>query len=644
GLSEIEDDINEKNLTIDFELSQDGVRTPPNVMEHTFSTWWTHQVSNGRTIPHYRTEGHFMTFTRANAHHVATEIATNEHKDIMLMGAVGSGKSTGLPFHLSKRGKVLLVEPTRPLAENVYRQLSHEPFYINATLLMRGLTTCGSSPVTIMTSGFALNQLAHNRHRIAEYDFVIFDECHVHDANAMALRCLLHDAEFPGKVIKVSATPPGREVEFTTQHPVKLLTEETLGLKEFVDAQGTGVNCDVIRHGDNILVYVASCNEVDIISKALIDKGHKVTKVDGRTMKVGKVEIITSGTPQRKHFVVATNIIENGVTLDIEVVVDFGTKVVPFLDVDNRMMQYQKVAINYGERIQRLGRVGRHKAGTALRIGHTERGLSEVPSCIATEAAFRCFTFGLPVITNNVTTSLLSNATVRQARTMAHFELSPFYTYHFVRYDGTMHPEIHKVLKRFKLRDSEIVLNKTAIPNRGVNTWMTSSAYQRLGANVGDSNEIRIPFLCKEVPETLHETIWDIITTHKSDAGFGRLSSASACKVAYTLKTDVMSIQRTIHIIDALIVEERQKQEYFRTITTNSISSSNFSLQSIANAIRARFSSDHTVENISVLENAKAQLCEFKNLNIDAAFQDFDSQVGRSYISNFGALDAVYHQ
>nr|AJD23397.1 polyprotein [Japanese yam mosaic virus] len=644
ALSEIEDDINEKNLTIDFELSQDSMRTPPTVAEHTFCTWWTHQVSNGRTIPHYRTEGHFMTFTRVNAHHIATEIATNEFKDILLMGAVGSGKSTGLPFHLSKRGKVLLVEPTRPLAENVYRQLANDPFYINATLLMRGLTTCGSSPVTIMTSGFALNQLAHNRHRISEYDFVIFDECHVHDANAMALRCLLHDAEFSGKIIKVSATPPGREVEFTTQYPVKLLTEESLGLKEFVDAQGTGANCDITRYGDNILVYVASYNEVDIISRALIDKGYKVTKVDGRTMKVGKVEIVTSGTSQRKHFVVATNIIENGVTLDIEVVVDFGTKVVPFLDVDNRMMQYQKVAINYGERIQRLGRVGRHKPGTALRIGHTERGLSEIPSCIATEAAFRCFTFGLPVITNNVTTSLLANATVRQARTMAHFELSPFYTYHFVRYDGTMHPEIHKVLKRFKLRDSEIVLNKTAIPNRGINTWMTSSAYQRLGANVGDSNEVRIPFLCKDIPETLHEMVWDIIVKHKSDAGFGRLSSASACKVAYTLKTDVMSIQRTIHIIDALIVEERQKQEYFRTITTNTISSSNFSLQSIANAIRARFSSDHTVENISVLENTKAQLCEFKNLNIDAAYQDFDSQVGRNYISNFGALEAVYHQ
>nr|AIT13016.1 polyprotein [Japanese yam mosaic virus] len=644
GLSEIEDDLNEKKLTIDFELSQDGVRAPPTVVEHTFSTWWAHQISNGRTIPHYRTEGHFMTFTRASAHQVATEIATSEHKDILLMGAVGSGKSTGLPFHLSKRGRVLLVEPTRPLAENVYRQLSNEPFFVNATLLMRGLTTCGSSPVTIMTSGFALNQLAHNRQRIAEYDFVIFDECHVHDANAMALSCLLYDSEFPGKIIKVSATPPGREVEFKTQHPVKLLTEESLGLKEFVAAQGTGVNSDVIRYGDNILVYVASYNEVDNISKALIDKGFKVTKVDGRTMKVGKVEIVTSGTSQRKHFIVATNIIENGVTLDIDVVVDFGTKVVPYLDVDNRMMLYQKIAINYGERIQRLGRVGRHKAGTALRIGHTERGLSEIPSCIATEAAFRCFTFGLPVITNNVTTSLLANATVRQARTMAHFELSPFYTYHFVRFDGTMHPEIHKLFKRFKLRDSEIVLNKTAIPHRGINTWFTSSAYQRLGANVGDSNDIRIPFLCKDIPETLHELVWDVIVKHRGDAGFGKLSSASACKIAYTLKTDVMSIQRTIHIIDALIVEERKKQEYFKTITTNTISSSNFSLQSIANAIRARFTSDHTIENISVLENAKAQLCEFKNLNIDAAYQDFDSHVGQNFISNFGALEAVYHQ
>nr|AYC81457.1 polyprotein [Binary vector pLX-TuMV] len=643
-LNDIEDDLSERNLFVDFELSSDGDMLQQLPAEKTFASWWSHQLSRGFTIPHYRTEGKFMTFTRATATEVAGKIAHESDKDILLMGAVGSGKSTGLPYHLSRKGNVLLLEPTRPLAENVHKQLSQAPFHQNTTLRMRGLTAFGSAPISVMTSGFALNYFANNRMRIEEFDFVIFDECHVHDANAMAMRCLLHECDYSGKIIKVSATPPGREVEFSTQYPVSISTEDTLSFQDFVNAQGSGSNCDVISKGDNILVYVASYNEVDALSKLLIERDFKVTKVDGRTMKVGNIEITTSGTPSKKHFIVATNIIENGVTLDIDVVADFGTKVLPYLDTDSRMLSTTKTSINYGERIQRLGRVGRHKPGHALRIGHTEKGLSEVPSCIATEAALKCFTYGLPVITNNVSTSILGNVTVKQARTMSVFEITPFYTSQVVRYDGSMHPQVHALLKRFKLRDSEIVLNKLAIPHRGVNAWLTASEYARLGANVEDRRDVRIPFMCRDIPEKLHLDMWDVIVKFKGDAGFGRLSSASASKVAYTLQTDVNSIQRTVTIIDTLIAEERRKQEYFKTVTSNCVSSSNFSLQSITNAIKSRMMKDHTCENISVLEGAKSQLLEFRNLNADHSFATKTDGISRHFMSEYGALEAVHHQ
>ncbi|CAJ43612.1 polyprotein [Narcissus yellow stripe virus] len=644
SLDEISDELSEKNLTIDFEIAQDESPTQGLSIERTFQEWWDHQLTRGITIPHYRTEGRLITFTRDTALHVANEIAQNNHTDYLLMGAVGSGKSTGLPYNLSKKGNVLLLEPTRPLAENVHRQLAKEPFYTNTTLRMRGLTAFGSAPITIMTTGFALHYFAHNRSRLNEYDFVILDECHVHDANAMAMCCLIHDSLYTGKLIKASATPPGREVTFNPQHPVNIIPEETLSFQNFVQAQGSGSNCDMTRHGDNILVYVASYSEVDILSALLIEKGFKVTKVDGRTMKVGRVEIVTTGTPAKKHFIVATNIIENGVTLDVEVVVDFGTKVVPYLDSDNRMMNYNKVAVNFGERIQRVGRVGRYKPGTALRIGHTEEGLSEVPSSIATEAAFKCFTYGLPVITNNVTTSLLAHATVPQARTMAQFEVTPFYMVHLVRFDGSMHPAIHSLLRKFKLRDSEIFLNKLAIPNKGLRNWMTGSEYAKLGCTVDDRQDIRIPFVCKGIPEKLHTDVWETIMKHKADAGFGRLTSAGACKIAYTLQTDVTAIQRTVRIIDSLIAEERVKQEYFKTVTSNTVSSSNFSLQSIANAIRSRFATDHTRENIGVLEAAKAQLCEFRNLSVDHSFERLNDTISQNFIRDFGALETVQHQ
>ncbi|AHI04506.1 polyprotein, partial [Tulip breaking virus] len=328
-------------------------------------------------------------------------------------------------------------------------------------------------------------------------------------------------------------------------------------------------------------------------------------------------------------------IIENGVTLDIDVVVDFGTKVVPELDIDTRLIRYAKNSVSFGERIQRLGRVGRNKDGVALRIGHTEKGLVAVPAMTATEAAFLCFAHGLPVMTNGVSTNLLANCTVPQARVMMQFELNPFYTVNFVRFDGSMHPMIHKLLVPYKLRDSEIILNKMAIPNQSVSTWATAKEYAFQGMKMSIPDDVRIPFHSREIPDRLHEAIWGVVMKHKGDAGFGRVSSASACKIAYTLQTDLSAIQRTVQILEKLIENELKKQAYFKNITSASCSSS-FSLVSIANAIRSRHIADHTTENISILQAAKNQLMEFRNISVDL---DFPTR-----IEPFGALECVQFQ
>nr|AUQ44341.1 polyprotein [Celery mosaic virus] len=635
SIDEIKSEMEEKKLTIDFTLDDTFVPTI-RAQEPTFADWWANQISNTNVLTHYRTEGKFYEFTRQNAADTAHKIAHDTVNDVLIRGAVGSGKSTGLPYELSQRGSVLLIEPTRPLAENVHKQLQGPPFMQSPTLRMRGLSSFGSSRITIMTSGFALHYFANNTEQISNYDFVIFDECHVLDSSAMAYRCLLHDARFAGKVLKVSATPPGRECDFATQFPVEIRIEETLSFQSFVQGQGTGCNYDVVKDGNNILIYVASYNEVDNLSKLLLDRSYLVTKVDGRTMKLGNVEIVTNGTDKKKHFIVATNIIENGVTLDIDVVVDFGTKVTPFLDVDNRMVQYSKGSISYGERIQRLGRVGRNRKGVALRIGQTQKGLIEIPPIVATEAAFLCFAYGLPVMTHNVSTSLLNQCTVKQARVMLNFEISPFYTVNLVRYDGCMHPELHGILKRFKLRDSEVVLNSLALPTRSTDTWLTVSNYNKLGAHLSMCNEVRIPFLIKDIPEKVHEQVWDAMCTFRKDNCFQRISSASACKIAYTLQTDVHAIPRTIAIIDKLIEQERTKEAHHRSMKANSATSGNLNITSIVNSIRAKYSQNYAQENVEKLQRAKNQLLEYANLGIDANFPGL--------AQNFSALECVTHQ
>nr|QUP51979.1 polyprotein [Passiflora chlorosis virus] len=631
SLDEIDNIEDDKKLTIDFDLSTNRESTSVS-FDVNFEDWWDRQLQQNRVVPHYRTIGEFLEFTRETAVKVANQIATSDAREFLVRGAVGSGKSTGLPHHLAKKGKVLLLEPTRPLAENVSRQLVKDPFYQTVTLRMRGLSRFGSSNITVMTSGFAFHYFVHNQHQLAEYDYIIIDECHVLDSPAIAFNCALKEYEYAGKLIKVSATPPGRECEFTTQFPVKLKIEEQLSFQSFVQAQGTGSNADMVQHGNNLLVYVASYNEVDQLSKLLLNKGYQVTKVDGRTMQMGNIMIETKGSELKPHFVVATNIIENGVTLDIDCVIDFGLKVVATLDVDSRCVRYDKKAINYGERIQRLGRVGRHKPGFALRIGQTEKGIEEIPEFIATEAAFLSFAHSLPITTQSVSTNLLARCTVKQAKVALNFEITPFFTVHLIKYDGSIHPEIHKLLCPFKIRESAMLLNKTAIPHQYTGQWISVKDYERIGIKVHCDESVRIPFFVNGIPDKLFEALWETVKKYRCDAGFGKITSVNASKISYTLSTDPSALPRTIASIDHLICEEMTKSNHFDTVASANTSFS-FSLDGIADKVRKRYLRDYTKQNIAILQQARAQLLEFNTHQVD--FNDPSSY------ENLGVLNTV---
>nr|YP_001974440.1 CI protein [Fritillary virus Y] len=615
SLDEIQNLDDDKKLTIDFDLETSAESSSVS-FDVRFEDWWDRQLQQNRVVPHYRSVGEFMEFTRETAAMVANQIAISNSTEFLVRGAAGSGKSTGLPHHLSKKGKVLLLEPTRPLAENVSKQLSGDPFLQNVTLRMRGLSKYGSSNITVMTSGYAFHYYVNNPTQLCNFDYIIIDECHVLDSPTIAFNCALKEYEFPGKLLKVSATPPGRECEFKTQHPVKLKVEEHLSFQHFVQAQGTGSNADMTQHGNNLLVYVASYNEVDQLSKMLTERHFKVTKVDGRTMQMGNVEIITTGSEGKPHFVVATNIIENGVTLDIDCVIDFGLKVVAELDSDNRCVRYAKKPVTYGERIQRLGRVGRCKPGFALRVGHTEKGIEEIPEFIATEAAFLSFSYGLPVTTQGVSTNILSKCTVKQAKVALNFEITPFFTTHFIKYDGSMHPEIHRLMKPYKLRESEMLLSKLAIPYQFTNQWLTAKEYERMGVHLHCDDKVRIPFYVNGIPDKLFETLWDTVCKFKCDAGFGRLSSENAAKISYTLSAESGAIPRTIAIIDHLLSEEMMKKSHYDTLSS-SVTGYSCSLAGVVSGFRKRYLRDHTQHNIAILQQARAQLLEFNCSSVD---------------------------
>lgn len=70
-----------------------------------------------------------------------------------------------------------------------------------------------------------------------------------------------------------------------------------------------------------------------------------------------------------------------------------------------------------------------------------------------------------------------------------------------------------------------------------------------------------------------------------------------------------------------------------------------FTLQSVSNLIRSRYAKDYSVQNLSVLHAARAQLVEFNNLHSDEIRGGVPSIYAmRDHIIDCGALETVMHQ
>ncbi|QIQ28451.1 polyprotein [Spartina mottle virus] len=611
----VKDQAEEKGF-VHFELVNNK-RTGSSMHDVKFQDFWEQQLRTGRTIQHQRGVGNFFEFTRSTADTVVNQIGLSTDRMFTIRGPVGSGKSTALPYMLHQKGRVLILEPTRPLATNVWKQLYTEQWnHTYASLRMRGNVIIGTPQLNVMTTGYALRHYLNNISELSQIDYILFDECHVADANADAFVSMLSQQRHKAKILFVSATPVGKEAEFKPPYPVEIHSVENLSFGAFADNQKTGCDSDATKYGCNILVYVASYNDVDTLAHALNSKGFKTTLIDGRTMKNGQTEIPTEGTPRKPHFIIATNIIENGVTLDIDVVIDFGQKVVPQLDLDQRLIRCVRESVTFGERIQRSGRVGRTRPGTVIKIGNTAPAPLHVPELVATEAAFLCFAYDLPLMTVNVASSFLDNCTRRQARTMMNIELPIYVTKYLVHYDGSVHPSIMKILTPYVHNASSIQTSENALPWQTSSTWFDVHHYGNSQQLMDLEPSTRIPFLANEVPTRFYRDIWTAINKHKPKPYDIQLRSIPRQKIMITLESDPTAIARSIRIIDELLAAEMAKKLELEQAALNGTFCQG-TMQSLVNRIRANYTTTDCAANIDKLEQIKNELATCKTFTED---------------------------
>ncbi|AYC63251.1 polyprotein [Phellodendron yellow ringspot associated virus] len=541
------------------------------------------QVNQLGIIPN--TQGVLLQLNKKNISSVANKIFDSQQDEFLVVGKVGCGKSTHFMKSLVANGRVLLCEPTRALVSNVEEGLS-VVCGLDPTVRMRFYNKSGMHPITVMTYGFALNWFANGCQDINEFDFVCFDECHMVDANMIVFYNWMRQREGTRKLIKLSATPPGHITKYEPDCPVDVVELPTATPKTFAEQQKTSTALDVTGKGRVVLVFVASYSEVDCVSDILRRKGFGVVKADGRSLRnTPKLSKTIEEATQENVFVVATNAIENGVTLNVDVVVDFGEKIVGKLDSTQRHIGTRRVKISLGERIQRLGRVGRFKPGYALKIGTPEVHTHEIDTLTATEAALKSFAHNVNPCMINVDFDLIANVTRDQIKTASQFELDAVFLVHFVRPDGKIPKSVFNEFKHLLLRDVSIGITEKYSTNIASMGWHTLSRYQAAGYIDDVFNQhIPIPFHSYTISRDSYLKIASAVK--EADPGRGatlQLPSDSLTQAAFKINYEENKVASVLAVVEGLREREQIKLEELRT------SCSLFSSQSLLNILNARF-------------------------------------------------------
>nr|UYD62333.1 polyprotein [Agave tequilana agavirus] len=452
--------------------------------------------------------------TKETMNEVARKIICSDEKKFILVGRVGCGKSTNLPHQLAKDGKVLVIENSRSLTLNVTKNLE-EDFGESVMCRMGGHTKPGHGNIEVQTAGYFYH-VCMNSEVYKEFKYIVIDESHLLTTDMLVVRSLLQ-SRYNGKTIECSATPHGAKHDFEPSYMVDVRNVGSLSIEDFITTIGTGARNDPTDGGKKpkVLVYVSSYNEVDRVVQRLLAKHISCVGVDGRR----DVSDYTLSFPGNMGIsvIVATNIIENGITIDADAVLDFGSRVSPRVDYDQRQITMSKQSISKAERIQRIGRVGRKREGTAVTVGAT-RGMDyEVSEAALTEAAIICFGLGLPPPVDGVEVDFWKDVTKDQVRAAMNYELPLLYTLQLFNGNGETTEGLFRAMKSSMRHTMMQKLDEGSLSAEHYGRWRTLRSYVDDGTfdekeflihvEAEELKRLRVPFGTRNVSAGMHVAI-----------------------------------------------------------------------------------------------------------------------------------------
>nr|QGT40981.1 polyprotein [Wheat streak mosaic virus] len=593
----------------DHEATQ--VAVPPAIL--TFERWFETRITSGQQGYAPLDGSHVsLTMTKDTVGEIATQVQTHKAKEFLIIGHVGCGKSTAFPATLSRNGRVMICEPTRVLVTNLQdSMLATRNLSISA--MMRNHRVMTASNITVTTYGYALHYLYNNSHNLSEYDYILFDEVHQTSAEMLVFYNWLKSTTWEGKLIKLTATNNTVNGDMQTQQALDVKTWPVMDHRTFMQEQGRGTAHDASTLGDVIIVFLTSFREIDE-SADILSKNSRigVIKADSRHLR-NKVSLMDDVEALRaeKKYILATNILQNGVNLHADVVVDFGFKIVPAIDSDNRMITVKRQLINKSDRIQRLGRVGRMKMGYARKIGNEIDASFALDEVTATEAALLAFGLGVAPVLQNVDQHTFGKITAEQVRTAARFEMQLSYMVWMINRDGTMATRLYEQFKSLLLTPGNTSLAPYYETLVDTHRFRTIGQYATLGyMRTDEKHHLVLPFHHNDVSVEFAERIGEAYMASQVPTSIKlRVPAVNHREVAMKMSANPEDVGTILYMVEQALISEKTKLENLtqafqqQQSTYCSVLIPNFNV-----AGRLTQAMDRIRKNVSVLQHQKTAL------------------------------------
>ncbi|UTQ50670.1 MAG: polyprotein [Rumex macluravirus 1] len=481
--------------------------------QDTFSAWVNEQLvlgnDNTRPLSYGRSDSLF-TLTSDNATEIGQAMVETKRAWSLVVGQTGSGKSTKVPIAYynklqvlaGRKKNILICEPTQATTQNVASALSH--FHGKSVYYKHeGKEQHGDSSIQVMTYGSAFFKSVNNPSFLSHFDAVFLDESHLISPHSLSMEGLLNKHTEVRKFY-LTATPRDRTLQQTVNRRFEIFEHqvEKADVAEFIAALNGKTNLDALQHGNRVLVFLSGKNECDRAAAKVSGgvRGVKAMSLHKDNFKSNYTRIVDQLERDEPLVIFTTNILETGVTLNVDVVVDFGYTNSPVLNLVEKTLLLRKRRVTDAERQQRIGRAGRLRDGHAIVIGKTVQATELVAADVVYEAALLSFVYNLDVYINaHFDHSWLAGITRAQAKTMLAFRMNSFFMRDLVFTNGSVRPEMLQALKSSVQRSSNIKTATLHCVSHVFEGWPMLGAYAPTEGMSEKLIKSRVPFVTHDL-------------------------------------------------------------------------------------------------------------------------------------------------